>query len=169
MRYIPEKDKKADIKPVYQANNEQQGYEKLLGFEEKRGKKDPLSCKSWLDNWTNLSAFFEYDQVIRKIIYTTSPIEGVHRQIRKITKTKGAFSSEQALMKLMYLVIKNISKKYVIVSVNSNSNSMVRLGLKTSFGNCIGCNGWRYPRTIVPWWYNLIHKPAPPHSGLPFY
>lgn len=69
---------------------------------------------SWPDNWVNLYAFFEYDQVIRKIIYTTNPIEGVHRQIRKITKTKGAFSSEQALMKLMYLVIKNISKKWTM-------------------------------------------------------
>lgn len=117
MRYVPDKDKKAvmaDLKPVYQANNEQQGYERLLEFEEKWGKKYPLSCKSWLDNWVNLSAFFEYDQVIRKIIYTTNPIEGVHRQIRKITKTKGAFSSEQALMKLMYLVIKNISKKWTM-------------------------------------------------------
>jgi transposase-like protein len=117
MRYVPEKDKKAvmaDMKPIYQANNEQQGYERLLEFEEKWGKKYPLSCKSWLDNWLNLSAFFEYDAGIRKIIYTTNPIEGVHRQIRKITKTKGAFSSEQALMKLMYLVIKNISKKWTM-------------------------------------------------------
>jgi putative transposase len=117
MRYVPEKDKKAvmaDMKPIYQANNEQQGYERLLEFEEKWGKKYPLSCKSWLDNWVNLSAFFEYDHGIRKIIYTTNPIEGVHRQIRKITKTKGAFSSEQALMKLMYLVIKNISKKWTM-------------------------------------------------------
>jgi putative transposase len=99
IRYIPEKDKKAvmaDIKPIYQANNEQQGYERLLEFEEKLGNKYPLSCKSWLDNWVNLSAFFEYDQGIRKIIYTINPIEGVQRQIRKITKTKGAFSSEQA-------------------------------------------------------------------------
>jgi putative transposase len=114
MKYVPDRDKKAvvaDMMPIYQVNNEQQGYEKLLEFEENWGKKYPLSCKSWLDNWLNLSAFFEYDQVIRKIIYTTNPIEGVHRQIRKITKTKGAFSSEQALMKLMYLVIKNISKK----------------------------------------------------------
>lgn len=78
------------------------------------GKKYPLSCKSWLDNWLNLSAFFEYDHVIRKIIYTTNPIEGVLRQIRKITKTKGAFSSKQALMKLMYLVIRNISKKWTM-------------------------------------------------------
>lgn len=117
MRYVPDKDKKvaiADLKPIYQANNEQQGYEKLLEFEEKWGKKYPLSCQSWLDNWVNLSAFFDYDYGIRKIIYTTNPIEGVHRQIRKITKTKGAFSSEQALIKLMYLVIKNISKKWTI-------------------------------------------------------
>jgi len=52
-----------------------------LEFEEKWGGKYPLSCKSWLDNWTNLSAFFEYDQVIRKIIYTTNPIEGVELQL----------------------------------------------------------------------------------------
>lgn len=66
------------------------------------------------NNLTNPSAFFEYDQVIRKIIYTTNPIQGVHRQIRKITKTKGAFSSEQALLKLTYLVIRNISKKWTM-------------------------------------------------------
>ena len=53
---------------------------------------------------------FEYDHSIRKLIYTTNPIEGVHRQIRKITKTKGAFSSEQSFVELMYMVIKNISK-----------------------------------------------------------
>lgn len=117
MRYVPDRDKKAvmeDMKPIYKANNEEQGYERLLAFEEKWAKKYPLTCKSWLDNWLNLSAFFEYDEVVRKIIYTTNPIEGVHRQIRKITKTKGAFPSEQALMKLMYLVIQNISKKWTM-------------------------------------------------------
>ena len=117
LRYVPEKNKKAvmaDMKPIYNAVNEEQGYERLLEFEQKWGQKYPLSCKSWLDNWLNLSAFFEYDQAIRKIIYTTNPIEGVHRQIRKITKTKGAFPSDQALMKLMYLVIINISKKWTM-------------------------------------------------------
>ncbi|MET3115351.1 transposase-like protein [Pedobacter sp. CG_S7] len=74
----------------------------------------PLSCKSWLDNWLNLSPFFEYDYIIRKINYTINPIEGIHLQIRKITKTKGAFPSEQALMKLIYLVIKNISEKWTM-------------------------------------------------------
>ncbi|WP_443020436.1 transposase [Sphingobacterium sp. SYP-B4668] len=63
---------------------------------------------------TNLSTFFEYDEQVRKTIYTTNPIEGMHRQVRKITKTKGAFSSEQALMKLMFLIIKDISKKWTM-------------------------------------------------------
>lgn len=87
-----------------------------------------------MDNWLNLSAFFEYDQVIRKIIYTTNLIEGVHRQIRKITKTKGAFSSEQALMKLMYLVIKNISKKWTMPIHNWG---MAFLQLYVRFGDRI--------------------------------
>jgi transposase-like protein len=90
------------------------GYENLLAFEEKWGKKYPIAAKSWLDNWINLSTFFEYDEQVRKTIYTTNPIEGMHRQIRKITKSKGAFSSEQALMKLMFLIIKDISKKWTM-------------------------------------------------------
>ncbi|NAW50479.1 IS256 family transposase, partial [Elizabethkingia argentiflava] len=92
MRYVPDRDKKAvmeDMKPIYNANNEEQGYQRLLAFEDKLAKKYPLNCKSWMYNLLNLSAFFEYDEVVRKIIYTTNPIEGVHRQIRKITKTKG--------------------------------------------------------------------------------
>lgn len=67
-----------------------------------------------MDNWTNLSTIFEYDELVRKTIYTTNPIEGMHRQIRKITKSKGAFNSEQALIKLMYLIVKNISKKWTM-------------------------------------------------------
>jgi putative transposase len=69
MRYVPEKDKKAvmaDMKRIYQANSEQQGYERLLEFEEKRNRKYSLSCKSWLDNWVNVSAFFKYDHGIRR-------------------------------------------------------------------------------------------------------
>jgi len=117
MRYVTEKDKKLvmdDLKPVYKAVNEEMGYENLLSFEEKWGKKYPLAAKSWMDNWTNLSTFFEYEDQVRKIIYTTNPIEGIHRQIRKITKSKGAFSSEQALLKLMYLIIKDIYKKWTM-------------------------------------------------------
>lgn len=121
IRYVTDKDKRAviaDMKPIYRAVNEEMGYENLLLFEEKWGKKYPLAVKSWLENWVNLSTFFEYDQHIRKIIYTTNPIEGMHRQIRKITKTKGAFNSEQALLKLMYLIIRDISKKWTMPAHN---------------------------------------------------
>ncbi|MDQ1150340.1 transposase-like protein [Sphingobacterium zeae] len=68
-----------------------------------------------MDNWTYISNFFEYEDQVRKIIYTTNPIEGMHRQIRKIIKSEGAFSSEQALIKLMlYLIIKDIAKKWTM-------------------------------------------------------
>ncbi len=117
MKYVPDKEKKAvmeDLKPVYKAVNAEQGYERLLEFEEKWGKKYPLTVRSWQQNWDNLSTFFEYDGDVRRIIYTTNPIEGMYRQVRKITKTKGAFTSEQALLKLMYLVIREITKKWTM-------------------------------------------------------
>jgi putative transposase len=85
-----------------------------LEFEQKWWKKYPLSCKSWIDNWLNLSAFYAYDSTIRKIIYTTNPIEGVHRQLRKITKSKGAFNSGHALFKLVCLVVKDVSRKWTM-------------------------------------------------------
>lgn len=117
LRYVPDKDRKAvmeDLKPVYKAVNQEQGYEKLLEFEDKWAKKYPLSVKSWLDNWLNLSTYFEYTADIRRAIYTTNAIEGVHRQIRKVTKTKGAFTSDQALLKLVYLAFKDVSKKWTM-------------------------------------------------------
>ena len=76
------------------------------------GKKYPLVISSWQKNWDNLSAYFRYPQEIRRIIYTTNIIEGVHRQFRKLTKTKGAFNSENALLKLLYLGIKRITEKW---------------------------------------------------------
>ncbi|CAI9686936.1 IS256 family transposase ISWpi15 [Elizabethkingia anophelis] len=117
LKYVAEKEKKAvmeDLKPVYKAVNAEQGYERLLEFEEKWGGRYPLTVRSWLQNWDNLSTFFDYDKDVRRVIYTTNPIEGMHRQIRKITKTKGAFTSEQALLKLMYLVIREITKKWTM-------------------------------------------------------
>ncbi|MFT6332453.1 MAG: transposase-like protein [Lentimonas sp.] len=85
---------------------------KLLDLKEKWGKKYPLVIKSWNNNWHNLSGYFKYPPEIRKIIYITDAVEGLHRKIRKVTKTKGAFTSQQALEKLIFLAIKNISKKW---------------------------------------------------------
>lgn len=117
LRYVAEKDKKAfvaDLKPVYQAVNKEEGHQKLLDLETKWGKKYPVPIESWFKNWEHLSTFFEFDQQIRKVIYTTNPIEGFHRQVRKVTKTKGAFTSDTALLKLVYLVVQNISEKWTM-------------------------------------------------------
>ena len=96
------------LKLVYKAISKEYAEEKLLELDEKWGKKYPLVIKSW----HNLSSYFKYPQEIRTMIYTTNIIEGLHRQIRKVTKTKGAFTSQIALEKLIFLSIKNISKKW---------------------------------------------------------
>ena len=117
LRYIAEKDKKAfmaDLKPIYQAFNQEEGYENLLQLEEKWGKKYPVPVQGWLTNWENLSTFFKYDAHIRKVIYTTNTVEGFHRQVRKVTKTKGAFTSDTALLKLVYLVVQRVSDKWTM-------------------------------------------------------
>lgn len=117
LRYIAEKDKKefvADLKPVYQAINKEQGFENLVKLDEKWGKKYPVPIQSWYNNWDTLSTFFEYNDQIRKVIYTTNTVEGFHRQVRKVTKTKGAFTSDNALLKLVYLVVLNISEKWTM-------------------------------------------------------
>jgi transposase-like protein len=115
LKYIASKDQKAfmkDLKQVYRATNKDLAETKLLELEEVWGKKYPIVIASWQKNWANLSAYFRYPQEIRRIIYTTNIIEGVHRQFRKLTKTKGAFTSENALLKLLYLGIQRISQKW---------------------------------------------------------
>lgn len=115
LKYVASKDKKAfmnELKKVYQAVNKEQAETELLNLEEKWGKKYPIVIKSWNNNWEKLSTYFQYDQQIRKLIYTTNAVEGFHRQIRKVTKTKGAFPNDMALMKLIYLATENISKKW---------------------------------------------------------
>jgi putative transposase len=84
----------------------------LLNLEEKWGDKYPIVIHSWQRNWEELSQYFEYTEPIRRIIYTTNAVEGFHRQVRKVTKTKGAFVNDMALLKLVYLATKNIQKKW---------------------------------------------------------
>lgn len=117
LRYIPQKDRKAfmlDLKPVYQALNKEEGYGKLLELDEKWGGKYPVPLLSWHSNWESLSTFFKFDGHIRKGIYTTNTVEGFHRQVRKVTKTKGAFTSDTALLKLVYLVVMKVSEKWTM-------------------------------------------------------
>lgn len=114
-KYIASKDSKAaiaDIKKVYQAVSKEEGELHLDAFEQKWGKSYPVVVKSWRNNWGKLSTFFGYPQAIRRVIYTTNTIEGYHRQLRKVTKTKGAFTSDLALLKLIYLVSDRIEGKW---------------------------------------------------------
>jgi transposase-like protein len=115
IKYVASKDSGAviaDVKLIYQAVNKELAEEHLNGFEAKWGKKYPIIIKSWRNNWHKLSTFFKYTSDIRRIIYTTNTIEGFHRQIRKVTKTKGAFTSDMALLKLVYLASERIAEKW---------------------------------------------------------
>lgn len=115
LKYVASKDQKAfmkDLKKVYQSPTKDNAEMELLNLEEIWGKKYPVVLKSWNENWEELSTYFQYDEPIRKIIYTTNTVEGFHRQVRKVTKTKGAFTSDMALIKLIYLAVQNISKKW---------------------------------------------------------
>jgi putative transposase len=115
LKYVASKDKKAfmkDMKGIYQAPNKSLGEEGLLKLENIWGKKYPVVIRSWNNNWDKLSTYFQYDQCIRRLIYTTNAVEGFHRQIRKVTKTKGAFTSDMALLKLIYLKVCSIQKSW---------------------------------------------------------
>jgi transposase-like protein len=115
LKYVASKDQKLfmkDLKKIYQAVNKSQAETELINLEERWGNKYPVVIKSWNTNWDKLSSYFQYDQQIRRLIYTTNAVEGFHRQVRKITKTKGAFPSDMALLKLIYLATENISKKW---------------------------------------------------------
>jgi transposase-like protein len=115
IKYVASKEQKvflADLKLVYQAVNKQTAEAELDKLEEKWGKRYPIVVESWRKNWHKLSTYFDYDPMIRKLIYTTNAVEGFHRQIRKVTKTKGVFPNDMALLKLIYLASQNIAKKW---------------------------------------------------------
>jgi transposase-like protein len=115
IKYVAYKDSKeviADVKLIYQAVNKELAEEQLNALEQKWGKKYPIVIRSWRNNWHKLSTFFKYAADIRKIIYTTNTIEGFHRQLRKVTKTKGAFTNDMALLKLVYLASERIAEKW---------------------------------------------------------
>lgn len=115
MKYVGSKYQKefmSDLKLVYKAPTKAAAEDALLELESKWGERYPMVINSWTNNWTELSSYFEYAEPIRRIIYTTNTIEGFNRQIRKITKSKGGFSNDEALYKLVYLTYRDISKKW---------------------------------------------------------
>ena len=102
------------MKPVYHAVSEEEGLRALDIFEEKWGGKYPLAIKSWRNNWTEISTFFRYPEEIRKLIYTTNIIESYHRQLRKVTKSKSVFPTDDALLKMLYLATMDVTRKWTM-------------------------------------------------------
>ncbi|OOM82501.1 transposase, mutator family [Clostridium puniceum] len=115
MKYIPYKDRKtfvADLKGIYKAVNEEVAMENLLSLKDKWSNKYPNAVTSWEDNWDNLSAFFAFPDNIRRIIYTTNVIEILNSQFRKVTKTKLIFPNDDSLLKMLYLAVERVAKKW---------------------------------------------------------
>lgn len=114
-KYVAHKNRRelsSDLKTIYQASTEKQGLLALEKLEEKWGQKYPHVISSWRNNWTELATFFKYPPSIRKLIYTTNPIESVNRGFRKVLKTKGALPNQSAVEKLIFMVIERMSDKW---------------------------------------------------------
>ncbi|MED4600923.1 IS256 family transposase [Paenibacillus validus] len=114
-RYVSYKDLKkvtADLKPIYKAATEEAALLELDRFEETWGSKYPLLVKSWRQNWDELSTFFKYPPELRKLIYTTNMIESYHRQLRKVTKGKSIFPTDESLLKMLYLSTMDVLKRW---------------------------------------------------------
>ena len=114
-RYVSYKDLKAlvaDLKAVYAAVDENAALDALEVFAEHWDKKYPKISASWRDNWPNLSTYFKYPQEVRRLIYTTNAIEGFNRQLRKVTKAKSVFPTDDSLLKMLYLAMVDITRKW---------------------------------------------------------
>ena len=115
--YVSYKDLKklmADLKMVYAAPDEAAALEELESFGEKWNSKYPKIYKSWSERWATLSTYFKYPNEVRKLIYTTNAIEGFNRQLRKVTKSKTVFPSDDSLLKMLYLATMHITKKWTL-------------------------------------------------------
>lgn len=114
-KYVSYKDLKAlmaDLKAVYSAVDETSALDALELFAQRWDKKYPKISKSWRENWANLSTYFKYPQEVRRLIYTTNAIEGFNRQLRKVTKSKSVFPTDDSLFKMLYLAMMDITKKW---------------------------------------------------------
>jgi len=115
IRYVSYKDVKkitAALKPIYTASSETAACEELNQFEAVWGDKYPLIVRSWRNNWAEISTFFKYPPEIRKIIYTPNMIESYHRQLRKVTKGKSIFPTDDALLKMLYMATQDVLRKW---------------------------------------------------------
>jgi putative transposase len=121
IKYIPSKNIKSfmkDLKDVYKAVNETMASQALQSLDDNWGDKYPIVIQSWQNNWKNLSTYFDFPQDIRKIIYTTNALEGFNRQLRKFTKIRTVFPTDDSLVKALYLATEQIMVKWTSPSPN---------------------------------------------------
>ena len=114
-KYVSYKDIKAlmaDLRSVYAAVDEPAALDALDAFSTKWETKYPKISRSWRENWANLSTYFKYPQEVRRLIYTTNSIEGFNRQLRKVTKTRSVFPTDDSLFKMLYLAMVDITQKW---------------------------------------------------------
>ncbi len=104
----------ADLKKIYSASTADEAEQRLCEFEAKWDPEYPPIGQSWRRNWARIIPFFDYPPEIRKVIYTTNAIESINMSLRKLTKNRGSFPSDEALIKLFYLALRNISKKWTM-------------------------------------------------------
>ena len=104
----------ADLKAIYASATVDEAEQQLAEFEERWGEAYPPIAQSWRRNWTRIIPFFDYPPEIRRVIYTTNAIESVNMSLRKITKNRGSFPNDEALLKLFYLALNNISQKWTM-------------------------------------------------------
>ena len=123
LKFVSYKDRKAlvaDLKPIYQAATEGEAQEALDAFDSKWSNQYPQIAKSWYNNWENLVIFLQYPKAIRQIIYTTNSIESLNSQLRKVTKNKRVFPSDESVFKTLYLTINYITAKWTMPIRNWN-------------------------------------------------
>ena len=117
LKYVSWKQRKevaADLKTIYQAATAEQAEMELMAFEEKWDETHPSISQSWRRNWENITPFFAYSPEIRKVIYTTNAIESLNMSLRKVTKNRGSFPNDESMLKLLYLALNNIAKKWTL-------------------------------------------------------
>jgi len=117
LRYVSYKDVKklvADLKRIYTAPTQAAAVAELDRFEEEWGQRYPLIVASWRKNWPEIATFFGFPPEIRRLIYTTNVIESFHRQLRKVTKGKGLFPTDESLLKMLYLVTCDVTRRWTM-------------------------------------------------------
>lgn len=132
MKYVGWKERKAvaaDLREIYTAATEEEAERRLIEFAQKWDSRFPMISKSWHSNWARVIPFFAHPPEIRKIIYTTNVIESMNMSLRKVTKTRSSFPNDDALLRLLYLALRNVSRNWSVQSVNGWKQAINRFAI----------------------------------------